>query len=115
MHEGARRRQAVTCTPDGPRRHVLCGGSEEGKSPPRSTSPGTYAVFSGAAQAKEQAQRELLIHSAIAAVGILLLLAVVFHNWRNLLLVLANVPFALVGGVLAVWLTSVFGLRAPAR
>jgi Cu/Ag efflux pump CusA len=26
----------------------------------------------------------------------------VFHNWRNLLLVLANMPFALVGGVLAI-------------
>ena len=57
-------------------------------------------------QAKEKAQRELLLHSAIAAVGILLLLTIVFHNTRNLLLVLANVPFALVGGVLAVWLTG---------
>jgi Cu/Ag efflux pump CusA len=37
------------------------------------------------------------------------LLSVVFHNGRNLLLVLANVPFALVGGVLAVWLTTVAG------
>lgn len=67
---------------------------------------GTYAVFSGAAQAKEKAQQELLLHSAIAAVGILLLLSVVFHHWRNLLLVLVNVPFALVGDVLAVWVTS---------
>jgi Cu/Ag efflux pump CusA len=71
---------------------------------------GTYAAFSGAAEAKEKAQRELLLHSGIAAVGILLLLSIVFHNWRNLLLVLVNVPFALVGGVLAVWLTS---LLAP--
>ena len=54
------------------------------------------------------AQRELLLHSAIAAVGILMLLSIVFRNWRNLLLVLANVPFALVGGVLAVWLTGLF-------
>ena len=30
----------------------------------------------------------------------------VFQNWRNLLLVLANIPFALVGGVLAVWVSS---------
>jgi Cu/Ag efflux pump CusA len=67
---------------------------------------GSYAVFSGAAQAKEKAQRELLVHSAIAAVGILLLLSIAFHHWRNLLLVLVNVPFALVGGVLAVWLSS---------
>jgi len=51
----------------------------------------------------------LRLHSAIAAAGILLLLTVVFRNWRNLLLVLANVPFALVGGVLAVWFTTLFG------
>ena len=37
-----------------------------------------------------------------AGVGILLLLTIVFHNPRNLVLVLANVPFALVGGVLAI-------------
>jgi Cu/Ag efflux pump CusA len=61
-------------------------------------------VFSGAAQAKAEAQQQLLLHSGIAAVGILLLLAIAFHNGRNLLLVLANVPFALVGGVLAIWL-----------
>jgi Cu/Ag efflux pump CusA len=75
---------------------------------------GAYAVFSGAAQAKDKAQRELLLHSAIAAVGILLLLTIVFHSGRNLLLLLVNVPFALVGGVLAVWLTSVIQPGASA-
>ena len=42
-------------------------------------------------------------------VGIILLLAVVLRRTRNVLLVLANVPFALVGGVMAVWLAGVFG------
>ena len=70
---------------------------------------GVYAVFGGNAEAAAQAQQELIIHSAIAAAGILLLLIVVTRNWRNLLLVLANVPFALVGGVLAIWATSKFG------
>ena len=37
--------------------------------------------------------------SAMAAVGIILLLIIVTGNWRNLLLILVNVPFALVGGV----------------
>ena len=46
-----------------------------------------------------------MTNSAIAAAGILLLLVVVTGNWRNLLLILANVPFALVGGVLAVFLS----------
>lgn len=109
MHEGARRRQTVTCATSG--RDVSSFVEEAKKQVEAKISfpAGTYAAFSGTAQAKEKAQRELLLHSAIAAVGILLLLSVVFHNARNLLLVLANVPFALVGGVMTVWLTTVFG------
>jgi Cu/Ag efflux pump CusA len=109
LHEGARRRQTVTCATVG---RDVASFVEEAKRLVAAKvrfSAGAYAVFSGAAQAKEKAQRELLFHSAIAAVGILLLLSIVFHNWRNLLLVLANVPFALVGGVLAAWLTTAFG------
>jgi Cu/Ag efflux pump CusA len=107
LHEGARRRQTVTCATSG--RDVSSFVTEASKQITGKVNfpAGTYAAFSGTAQAKERAQIELLLHSGIAAVGILLLLSVVFHNWRNLLLVLANVPFALVGGVLAVWLTSI--------
>jgi Cu/Ag efflux pump CusA len=107
LHEGARRRQTVTCGTTG--RDVTSFVNEARKQVAAKVNfpAGTYAVFSGAAEAKAEAQHELFLHSAIAAVGILLLLSVVFHNWRNLLLVLVNVPFALVGGVLAVWFTSV--------
>ena len=109
LHEGARRRQTVTCATSG--RDVTSFVDEARKQVAAKVNfpAGIYAAFSGAAQAKEKAQRELLLHSAIAGVGILLLLSVVFHNGRNLLLVLANVPFALVGGVIAVWLTSLAG------
>jgi len=109
LHEGARRRQTVTCSAAG--RDVTSFVDDAKKQvASKVTFPGgIYAVFSGAAEAKAKAQRELLVHSAIAAVGILLLLSIAFHHWRNLLLVLANVPFALVGGVLAVWLTTAFG------
>jgi len=109
MHEGARRRQTVTCATSG--RDVTSFVEEAKKAVDAKVvfPSGIYKAFSGAAQAKEKAQRELLLHSGIAAVGILLLLTVVFHNGRNLLLVLANVPFALVGGVLTVWLTTVLG------
>src|SRR5207249_2100529 len=53
------------------------------------------------------------VSSLIAGVAILLLLAMAFHNMRNLTLVLANLPFALAGGVLAIffsggWLTLGF-------
>ena len=67
-----------------------------------------YVEFSGAAEEQAQAQRELLLHSLVAAAGIVLLLAMVFRKASHLLLVLANLPFALIGGVLAIFLTGFF-------
>lgn len=109
LHEGARRRQTITCNPEGRDVTSFVADAKQQVAAKVSFPAGVYAVFTGAAEAQAAATRELLLHSTIAAVGILLLLTVVFRNWRNLLLVLANVPFALVGGVLAVWLTTIFG------
>ena len=107
LHEGARRRQTVTCSTSGRDVSSFVEEAKKQIAVKINFPAGTYAVLSGAAQAKEKAQRELLLHSAIAAVGILLLLTIVFHSGRNLLLLLVNVPFALVGGVLAVGLSNV--------
>ena len=68
--------------------------------------PGAYISFSGTAEAQAASQRDLLVNSLIAGVGIVLLLSVVTRNWRNLLLVLSNLPSALAGGVLAVSATG---------
>lgn len=106
LHEGTRRRQAVTCDVRG---RDLTSFVEEARRAVQNKvvfPSGTYAAFGGASQAREQTQREILVHSLFAAAGIILLLAVVFRNMRNLMLVLANLPFALVGGVLAVFSTG---------
>ncbi|MDB6161004.1 MAG: CusA/CzcA family heavy metal efflux transporter [Gammaproteobacteria bacterium] len=68
--------------------------------------PGTYIELAGEAQAQSQSQRDLSVNSMIAFVAIVLLLSFVTRNGRNLLLVLANLPFAFVGGVLAVFATG---------
>jgi CzcA family heavy metal efflux pump len=109
MHEGARRRQVVTCTPE--KRDVTSFVADAKKAIAAKVvfPKGTYVIFTGAAEATAKAQQQLLLHSLIAAVGILLLLIVVTGNWRNLMLILANIPFALVGGVLAVFVTSHLG------
>lgn len=67
---------------------------------------GAYVAFAGAAQAQSQSQRNIILNSLIAGVGIILLLSIVTRNWRNLVLILVNLPFALVGGVLAVLATG---------
>jgi Cu/Ag efflux pump CusA len=63
---------------------------------------GIYAELAGTATAQRQAERELLLHSALAGAVIILLLWLAFADAGRLLLVLANLPFALVGGVVAV-------------
>ncbi len=68
--------------------------------------PGTYAVFNGESEARAQSQRNLLAYSGIALVGITLLLFLAMKNRRAVLLILANLPFALVGGVLSVIATG---------
>ncbi len=106
LHDGARRRQTVTCNVHG--RDVSSFTEEAAAKVSKEVrfSPGTYTEFSGTAQARAEAQQELFLHSGIAAVGIVLLLAIVVGTLSNLLLVLVNLPLALVGGVLAVALTN---------
>jgi Cu/Ag efflux pump CusA len=67
---------------------------------------GTYAVFAGEAQATAKSQHDLLVNAALAGVGIVLLLFMALRSTRALLLVLVNLPFALVGGVVMVLITG---------
>jgi len=109
LHDGARRRQTLTCNPAG---RDVASFVDEAKNTIAAKvkfPPGVYVEFSGAAEQQAQAQRELLLHSLVAAAGIILLLAIVFRKASHLLLVLANLPFALVGGVLAIFLVGFFG------
>jgi CzcA family heavy metal efflux pump len=109
MHEGARRRQTVTCNPRGRDDTSFTEEAMAQVAARVSFPPGVYPEFSGTAEAMDKAMHQLLLHSIMAAVGILLLLAIAFGNTRNLILVLANAPFALVGGVTAVYLTALLG------
>jgi Cu/Ag efflux pump CusA len=103
VHEGARRRTQVTCNVSGRDLESFVTEARAKIMAKVTFAKDIYPVFAGSAQARRAATRELLIHSLLAAAGILVLLAVVFQTARNLLLVLANLPFALVGGVLAVF------------
>ena len=113
MHEGASRRQVVTCRPEGRDVTSFVADAKNQIAQKVSFPKGVYAIFSGAAEAAKQAQQQLLLNSAMAGVGIVILLTVVTGNWRNLMLILMNVPFALVGGVLAVFSPAISTVRTP--
>ncbi len=67
---------------------------------------GVLVNFTGSAEAAARAQHDLLVHSGIAVMGIVLLLFIVLKNINNVLLLLMNLPLALVGGVLAAWMNG---------
>src|SRR6185437_3302386 len=106
VHEGARRVQTVTANVTGVDLISFVKAAKARIASRVALPAGTYIQFAGAAEAESRSQRDLLVNSLIAAVGVVLLLSVITRNWRNLLLVLANLPFALVGGVLAVFTTG---------
>jgi CzcA family heavy metal efflux pump len=101
QHQGGQRLQTVTANVHG--RDVL-GFVDEAKRRLASVAlpAGTHLEFAGEAQEQARSQRDLLVYSAVAALGIVLLVSVIARNARNLAIVLTNLPFAFVGGVAAV-------------
>ncbi|MFE8597142.1 efflux RND transporter permease subunit [Archangium violaceum] len=67
---------------------------------------GYYIVYGGQFESAEEAARSIALLSVGVVVGIFLLLVVAFASVRNALLTLINLPLALIGGVVAVALTS---------
>lgn len=67
---------------------------------------GVFVVFSGESEARAASVRDLAVHGAMAAIGIALLMFFAMRSRRAVALVMANLPFALVGGVLGVAVTG---------
>lgn len=104
-HEGGLRRQQVTSNVEG--RDIASYVAEvEQKLAELPLPEGIFYSLTGEHEARRAAVRELLFWSCLAAFGILLLLWLAYGTLSRALLILINLPFALVGGVLAVWLTS---------
>ncbi len=106
MHEGARRRQVVTINPATSDVGGFVAAARQAINQ-KLKLPGTiYLEFTGAAAGEAAARNELFLHSAVAALGIILLLSIAFGDATSVILILAMSPFALVGGVIAVALTG---------
>ena len=67
---------------------------------------GVFVTFGGEAEARKQSIHDLLLHGAMACIGIVLLLSLALKSRRAVALVVLNLPFALAGGVLSVALAG---------
>jgi CzcA family heavy metal efflux pump len=68
--------------------------------------PGYYVEYGGQFESEQAASRTLLLLGAAVVAGILVVLFLSFRSLRNALLIMVNLPLALIGGVLAVFLSG---------
>jgi CzcA family heavy metal efflux pump len=106
LHAGAKRIQTVTANVV---ERDISSFTEELKARLKTDltlSQGAYLEFTGAAEANAKSREALILQSLLAGVTVFLMLYIAFGRLRNLLLTFANLPFALIGGVLAVMFTG---------
>lgn len=106
LHAGAKRIQTITANMVGRDQALLLDEIRDSLHQKLQLHPGNYLEFSGEAEANAQSRKDLMIHSLVAGVAIFLMLYIAFGRLRNLMLTFANLPFALIGGVIATFFTG---------
>ena len=107
QHDGGQRRVSITFNVgNGSLQHIV---QQAHQSIARSVKlpTGVFIDFSGAAAAEAQTRTELFLYSGLALALIVMILFVSFHWRANSWLVLANLPFSLIGSVLAIAVTGI--------
>lgn len=106
LHSDGKRIQTVTCNVEGRDHGSFIKELKKRIKQDTHLSKGNYLEFTGEAEANAQSREDLIVHATIAGVGIFLMLYIAFGNIRNLLLTFVNLPFALIGGVIAALFTG---------
>lgn len=75
--------------------------------------PGYYIEWGGQFENQQRAMNKLMLVVPLSILIIFLLLMATFSSVRHALLVILNVPFALIGGVIALWMRGMY-LSVPA-
>ena len=106
LHQGGQRLQTVTC-------HVVGRGFDSFMSELHRRvldevhfDANTVPEFTGAAIEQARARSELILYSLLAGALVLMLIYIAIGSLRHMGLILLNLPFSLVGGVIAVLLTG---------
>lgn len=100
LHEQTRRVQVVTA---GTNNEHLGAFMEQVRGAIKTLAlpEGVRITVAGSADAQSQSGKRLLLDVCIAVIGMLVLLSLIMPSWRNLSLVVLNLPFAMTGGVIA--------------
>jgi len=105
-HDAGQRRQMVTANVDGGDVSGFVDAARRRVGANVHLPAGVYLSWSGEAEGQAAAARQLGGHVALASVAIVALLILAFGGVRPALLIVAGMPLALAGGVVAVALTG---------
>jgi CzcA family heavy metal efflux pump len=105
-HDGGQRRISITFNVKGSLQQIV-KQSQQAIAASVKLPTGVFIEFTGAAEAEAQTRTELYIYSGLALALIVMILFVSFHWRANSWLVLANLPFSLIGSVLAIAVTGI--------
>jgi Cu/Ag efflux pump CusA len=100
LHQGGKRVQTITTNIDNYDLNDFVDNVKKGLKELQIGS-GNYYEITGEAQENARSREDLISHSLIAIGGVLLMLYIAFGTLKNLSLTLLNLPFALIGGVVA--------------
>lgn len=106
LHEDAQRLQTVTCNVQGRDLNSFFAALKTQVLEQVEFSADIYPKFTGAAVAQAESREQLIVHSSVVGIAVLLLLLLALKNLFHMTLVLVNLPFCFVGGVIAAWLTG---------
>jgi CzcA family heavy metal efflux pump len=107
QHDAGQRLVVVTFNTNGGSLQDIVNQAQQAISQSVALPPGVFVEFTGAAEAERRTRNELVMYSALALALIVMILFISFHWRANSWLVLANLPFSLIGSVLAIWVTGV--------
>jgi CzcA family heavy metal efflux pump len=106
QHDGGQRRVAITFNVKGSLQQIV-KQAQQAIATSVKLPTGVFVEFTGAAEAEAQTRNELYLYSGLALALIVMILFVSFHWRANSWLVLANLPFSLIGSVLAIAVTGI--------
>ncbi|GAC1667598.1 MAG: efflux RND transporter permease subunit [Steroidobacteraceae bacterium] len=107
QHDGGQRRVSVTFNVGKGSLQGIVQQAQQAIARSIKLPTGVFIEFTGAAEAEAQTRLELFMYSGLALAMIIMILFVSFHWRANSWLVLANLPFSLIGSVLAIAVTGI--------
>ena len=102
LHQNAQRRQSITCNVVG---RDMASFLQELKAQVTDNigfADNIFPEFTGAAVEQAQAKQDLILHALLASIGVLIFIYIAIQNLRHVGIALLNIPFSLIGGMIAV-------------